>query len=76
MARQFRYDWVQGQQPSKHRFVAGPDDYDDELEFGPAGYGLLQVLTPLPSFDLGNKVRSSLSTKEACGLQSRTWGWD
>ncbi|KAI5317944.1 hypothetical protein L3X38_037651 [Prunus dulcis] len=42
MARQFQYGWVQGQQPSEHRFVAGPDDYDDELEFDPAGYELFQ----------------------------------
>ncbi|KAI5327839.1 hypothetical protein L3X38_027235 [Prunus dulcis] len=40
MARQFRYCWVQGQQPSKYRFVAGPDDNDDELEFDPTGYEL------------------------------------
>ncbi|KAI5329681.1 hypothetical protein L3X38_029078 [Prunus dulcis] len=33
-----------------------------------------KVLTPFPSFDLGNKIRSSLSTKEACRLQLRTYG--
>ncbi|KAL6296960.1 hypothetical protein ACE6H2_005102 [Prunus campanulata] len=46
MARQFRYGWVQGQQLPEHRFVGDPDDYDDELEFDPAGYELFQGMHP------------------------------
>ncbi|CAL8169969.1 unnamed protein product [Prunus armeniaca] len=42
VARQFRYGWVQGQQLPEHRFVVGPDDYDDELGFDPAGYELFE----------------------------------
>ncbi|KAI5312492.1 hypothetical protein L3X38_041665 [Prunus dulcis] len=33
-----------------------------------------KVLTPFPLFDLGNVIQSSLSTMEACRLQSRTCG--
>lgn len=46
MARQFRYGWVQGQQLPEHRFVGDPDDYDNELEFDPAGYELFQGMHP------------------------------
>ncbi|CAL2274046.1 unnamed protein product [Prunus armeniaca] len=71
MARQFRYDWVQGQQHPEHRFVGDPDDYDNELGFDPTryelfqgmypGYELFQVLDMLGFFlALDNEIKSQL----------------
>ncbi|CAL8992345.1 unnamed protein product [Prunus brigantina] len=69
LARQFRYGWVQGQLLLEHRFVVGPDDYDDELGFDPAGYELFEGMHrwtppaafygPAPSGSIGTIVPSS-----------------
>ncbi|KAH0996265.1 hypothetical protein GBA52_020129 [Prunus armeniaca] len=45
-ARQFEYGWVQGQQLLEHRFMVGPDDYDDELGFELADYELFEAMQP------------------------------
>ncbi|PQP96783.1 uncharacterized protein Pyn_19529 [Prunus yedoensis var. nudiflora] len=37
-AKQFRFDWVQGQQPVHHRVVANPNTYNGEIGVSIANY--------------------------------------
>ncbi|KAI5349294.1 hypothetical protein L3X38_002181 [Prunus dulcis] len=46
VAKKFRYGWVQSQQQPEHWFLAGPDDYDNELESDPDGYELFLGMHP------------------------------
>ncbi|CAB4299750.1 unnamed protein product [Prunus armeniaca] len=45
-AKQFRFGWVQGQQPAHHRVVADPDAYEGEMGVGVADYKFIFGMIP------------------------------